>query len=157
MALETDDRGHLILEIPRVQYRICALLLGLAALLCAAWAAGFADDAGLAHWFPIAALVFCATGAIGFGWWSVYGMPLEFDADRKCLVRGRRVIAGFADMDHVEIMEKRAHNFIYYRVSLRPTRSRPIVFATGRSEINASIMAAKIATAVDKPVRVVIR
>jgi len=157
MSLETNARGHLYLGIPRIQYLISALLLGLAALLCAAWAAGPAGDGGLPNWFRIAALIFCAASAIGFGWWAAYGLPLEFDESLKRLVRGQRVIARFAEIDHVEILEKRARNFVSYRVSLCLKRSRKIDFGTQRAGIDASDMAARIATVIDKPVRVVVR
>ena len=103
MPLEPNARGNLYLEIPRIQYLVSALLLGLAALLFAVWIAK--DPAGQAEFpngFRFFSLIFCAASAIGFGW-SAYGAPLEFDERLKCLVRGKRTIARLADADHVEI------------------------------------------------------
>ena len=159
MPLDTNAQGNLYLEIPRIQYLISALLLGLAALLFAAWIAKYpAGHAEFPNGFRFFSLIFCAASAIGLGWWSAYGSPLEFDERLQCLVRGQRVIARFADVDHVEILEKRTtHNFVFYRVTLRLNRSRNIDLGTQRSQIDASTMAADIARAIDKPVRVVVR
>ena len=158
MPLETNDRGHLYLGITRIQYLISALLLGLTAVFFAVWIARDpAGDGGLPNWFRVSALIFCAASAIGFAWWSEYGSPLEFDEGLKCLVRGQRVIARFAEMDHVEILERRTRNFVFYRVSLRLNRSGKIDLGTQGSGLDASAMAASIATVIDKPVRVVVR
>ena len=158
MPLDTNARGNLYVEIPRILYLVSALVLGLAALLFAAWIAK--DPAGRAEFpneFRVFSLVFCAASAIGLGWWSAYGSPLEFDERTRRLVRGKRVIAGFADVDHVEIVEKRAERFVFYRVILRLKRSRNMDLGTQRSQIDASTMAADIARVIDKPVRVIVR
>jgi hypothetical protein len=158
MPLETNARGHLYLGIPRIKYVISAALLSLAALLFAAWIANDpVGGGGLPGWFRMFSLIFCAASAIGFGWWSAYGSPLEFDERLKCLVRGKRTIARFADVDHVEILEKRAVNYVFYRVILRLKRSRNMDLGPQRSQIDASTMAADIARVIDRPVRVVVR
>ena len=158
MPLETNAQGHFYVTIPRVQYLISALLLGLTAVLFAVWIAKDpAGDGVLPNWFRVSAVVFCAASAIGLAWWSIYGLPLEFDERRKCLVRGQRVVAKFADMDHVEILERRTRNYVFYRVSLCLARSRKIDLGAQGSGIDASTMAARISTAIDKPVQVVVR
>jgi len=158
MPLEINAHGHLYLGIPRIRYVIAAVLLGLAALLFATWIAKDPVGGGeFPNWFRIFSLIFCAVSAIGFGWWSAYGSPLEFNARLKCVVRGKRTIARFADVDHVEILEKQAVRYVFYRVRLRLKRSRSIDLGPKRSQFDASTMAADIARVMDKPVQVVVR
>ena len=160
MPLETNDQGYLYVTIPRVQYLIASVLLAVTAVLFALWIAKDPGGSGggvMPGWFRIFALVFCVAFAIGLFWLSVYARPLEFDEGRKSLVRGARVIAAFAEMDHVEIREKRTRNYVFYRVVLCLNRSRRIDLGPQRSQIDASTMAADIATVIDKPVRVVVR
>ncbi len=160
MPLETNDRGNLYVTIPRVQYLIGSGLLAVTAVLCAIWIAkdpGGGGGGAMPGWFRIFALVFCSAFAIGLFWWSVYARPLEFDERRKSLVRGTRVIAAFADIDHVELREQRTRTYVFYRVALCLNRSRRIDLGPRRSQIDASTMAADIATVIDKPVRVVVR
>ncbi|MFI4932519.1 MAG: hypothetical protein ACHP83_19915, partial [Burkholderiales bacterium] len=63
----------------------------------------------------------------------------------------------FADVDHVELREKRTQNATFWRVRVRLTNSRKIDLGPQACDIDADLVAARVATVIGKPVRHVLR
>ena len=158
MAIETNERGQLFVVIPRIQYAIAAALLAATAVLFVVWMVN--DPLGspeMPHWVRACAALFCIVFAAGFGWLSFFGQPLTFDAHRGAIVKGEHVLVRFADVDHVELREKRTENATFWRVRVRLANSRSIDLGPQPSDIDADLIAARVATVVGKPVRHVVR
>ena len=157
MAIETNERGHVFVVIPRIQYAIAAALLAATAVLFVIWM--IQDPLGspeMPDWVRAGAVLFCIVFAAGFGWLSFFGQPLTFDAERGAIVKGERVMVQFSDVDHVELRERRTKNHTFWRVRVRLTNSRSIDLGPQASDIDADLAAAHVATVVGKPVRHVV-
>jgi hypothetical protein len=158
VAIDSNERGQLFVVIPRFQYAIGAALLATTAIVFAAWM--IKDPLGspeMPQWVRGCALVYCTVFAAGLGWLALFGQPLTFDAQRAAVVRGQRIVAHFADVDHVEIREKRTKNHTFWRVRVRLSSLRSIDLGVQASQVDAGIAAAHVATVLGKPVRHVIR
>jgi hypothetical protein len=158
MAIDTNEHGQLCLVIARIQYATGAVLLATTAVLFALWIVK--DPLGspeMPQWVRACAFLYCSVFAAGLGWLSLSGQPLTFDAQRAALIRGQRTVARFADVDHVEVREKRTHNHTFWRVRVCLTSLRSIDLGVQASQVDAGIAAAHVSTVLGKPVRHVIR
>lgn len=159
IPLTTDADGRLRLELPRRTYAVLAVVFVLAAAYMASrfgritvleleWPA-WAQWAGAA-----VALVFAAP----FAQQALWGQPLVFDAQRAAIVRGERVVALFADVSHVELLERRGTDrFRYWSVWVQRIQGRPILLGREHDDVEADLAAARVATALGKPVKHVVR
>jgi len=158
MGLITNDRGQLTVPVPRLQHVIAALLLAATAALLIVWIVQDpAAGADLPPGFRIGAAAFCGLFAVAFAWQSGFARPLVFDAQRAAIVRGERVVARFAEVQHVELLERRSRNHTHWRVRVCLSGSRRIDLGVQRADIDADLAAARVATALGKPVRHVVR
>jgi hypothetical protein len=98
--------------------------------------------------------VLAALGAAWCGWWARFGEPLEFDRDRQALVRGRRVITPFSSFDHVAlIVFRNKSRQDKHVVEMRHKQGLAIGLGWYTNDLDASSLAARVASEIDKPVR----
>jgi hypothetical protein len=159
IQLTTDADGHLRLELPRRTYAVLAAVFLLAA---AYMASRFGRMAVLElewpAWAQWAAMAVALAIAALFGQQALWGQALVFDAKRAAILRGKRQVARFADVSHVERLERRATDrFRYWAVRMQRNRGQPILLGRERSDVEADLAAARVATALGKPVKHVVR
>jgi hypothetical protein len=153
MQLATNRHGHLYLAEPRKLYQLVAGVMAVAALLIAVWI--WAEPGPIPDqpdWYRPFAFILSAMAAAGMQWWAQYGPPIEFDQKRRAVVRGQRIIVPYADISEVAIRTVRYRNREFYRVILRGHASRQVDLGPVHNDMDASSIAAQIATAIDKPV-----
>ncbi|MEO8103453.1 MAG: hypothetical protein ABI790_13075 [Betaproteobacteria bacterium] len=157
MQLSINHRGNLYIAEPVMLYWLMAAVLAMVAIVLAMWirAEPGAID-GQPDWYRPFALVFCALAAAGIAGWARFGKPIEFDQHRRAVVRGRRIIVPYAGIAHVELREvTMEYNQKSYRIILQRVRSRRIRLGPIPNDLDASTVAARIATAIDRPVHLV--
>lgn len=158
IQLSTDADGHLRLELPRRTYAMLAVVFVLAAAYMVSRGGRMAvlelEWPAWAQWAAVAvALAFAAP----FGQQALWGQPLVFDAQRAAILRGKRVVAPFASVSHVELLERRATDgFRYWAVRVQRAQGRPILLGRERNDVEADLAAARVATALGKPVKHVV-
>lgn len=157
MQLATNPRGNLYLAEPRNLYWLIALVMAGVAVLLAMWIKtepGGVD--GQPDWLRPFALGFCVLAAAGIAGWARFGKPIEFDQRRRAVVRGSRIIAPYAEITHVELREvSMEYSQKSYRIFLQRKRSRKIDLGPVHNDLEASSIAADIATAIERPVQLV--
>jgi hypothetical protein len=159
MELATNSRGNLTVAEPVVLYWLLATVMAFAAMLLAGWmwAEPGAID-GQPGWFRPLALSLSALASLGIAAWARFGKPIEFDRRRQAVVRGQRVVAPYAEIIHVELREvSTENNRTSYRVLLARKGKGALRIDLGPipNDLDASTAAAKIATAIDRPVQLV--
>ena len=157
--LATDDHGRLCVEVPRATYWAFAVVLALAAaLMVTRWGEGVARGLDAPAWAWWGAMGVFIAFAVASGVQARWGHSLVFDAQRGAIVRGERIVARFAEMSHVELLERRAtdgHRHWVLRIHCRS--GRPIFLGRESSEEGADRAGARVATALGKPVKHVVR
>lgn len=159
IQLTTDPEGHLRLELPRRTYAVLAVVFVLAAAYMASRFGRLAvlslDWPAWAQWASVAvALAFAAP----FGQQALWGQPLVFNTQCAAMLRGDRVVALFADVSHVELLERRATGVERsWSVRVHRNQGRPIFIGRERNDVEADLAAARVATVLGKPVKHVVR
>jgi hypothetical protein len=96
--------------------------------------------------------------AVAFGAQALWGSALVFDAQRAAIVRGSRVVAPFAHVSHVELLERRGEKpYRYWVLCVQLAGGRRIFVGRDSSDVEADLAAARVATAVGAPVKHVVR
>lgn len=159
IRLTTEPEGHLGVALPRGIYAVLAVLFTAAALF-------MASDFGRAAvrelewpvWGQWAAVAMALGFAAPFGQQALWGHPLVFDAHQAAIVRGPRVVAEFSTVSHVELRERRAQDrFRFWELRVHRTAGRPIFLGREFDDLEADLVAARVATALGKPVKHVVR
>jgi len=84
----------------------------------------------------------------------LWGRALVFNAARAAIMRGARVVAPFAGVSHVELLERRAqYKHRHWTLSVRLINGRRIVLGREINDVEADLAAAHVATALGKPVK----
>jgi hypothetical protein len=159
IRLATDDNGNLCVELPRDTYAALAVVLAAAAALMATGVgAAIARELQAALWAWWAAMGVFVAFAAAFGAQALWGSALVFDAQRAAIVRGSRVVAPFAQVSHVELLELRGEKpYRYWTLRVHLTGGRRIFLGRDSSDVDADLAAARVATAVAAPVKHVVR
>jgi hypothetical protein len=142
-------RGNLTLSVPRAA-RSWLLLAPLTLSLAFATA-----------WIVVKYPEWSRPGAVLLGGWIVALVvwkllpdgTLEFDARNGMVLRDGRRIARIADIECVQISVQGIGEDAAYLVELRAGGEAPLLLGFTRDESEASIAAARIAGAVDRPVK----
>jgi len=159
IRLITGPDGHLGVALPRRTYAVLAVLFTLAALF-------MASDFGRAAvrelewpvWGQWAATAVALGFAAPFGQQALWGQPLVFDAHQAAIVRGQRVVAEYAALSHVELRERRGTDrHRHFELRVHRSGGRPIFLGRETDALEADLVAARVATALGKPVKHVVR
>jgi len=153
-----DAHGRLQVDPPRAAYRALAALFAVAgALMFTRWGRGVAGGLDMPAWAWWAAIAFFIVFAVVFGAQARWGPALVFDVQRAAILRGERVVARFADVSHVEVLEHRSTDRQRYWV-LRVHRSggHPIFIGRESDKDEADRAGARLATELGKPARYVV-
>jgi len=156
--LATDEHGRLCVELPRAAYWALAGVLALAAaLMVTRWGEGVARGLDAAPWAWWGAMGVFITFATAFGVQARWGHALVLDARRGAIMRGERVVARFAEVSHVELLERRATDgYRHWVLRIHRSDGRPIFVGRESSEEEADRAGARLGTALGKPVRHVV-
>lgn len=159
LQLTTDADGNLCLELPRRTYAVLAVVFVLAAAFMATHSGRLAVlELGWPAWSQSAAVAAALAFAAPFARQALWGQPLVFNTQRAAIVRGTRVVARFADVSHVELLEhrlQRSERFWVVRVHRK--QGWPILIGRDRNDVEADLAAARVATVLGKPVKYVVR
>lgn len=155
----TDDQGRLGVDPPRAAYWALAAVLALAAaLMLTRWGEGVARGLEAPAWAWWGAMGVFAAFAIVFGVQARWGRPLVFDAARAAIVRGERTVALFAQVSHVELLERRGtETHRHWVLRIHHSSGRPIFLGRDSDKDEAGLAAARVAKVVGKPVRYLVR
>lgn len=159
IALTTDERGRLCVDLPRDTYWALAAVFGLAAaLMLTRWGEGVARGLDAPAWAWWGALgLFIAFAAV-FAAQARWGHALVFDAQRAAILRGERIVARFDEVSHVELMERRTterYN-LYWVLRIHRAGGHPIFVGRDSAQDEADLAGARLATALGKPVKYVV-
>lgn len=157
--LATDAHGQLCVELPRSTYWMLAAVLALAAgLMPTRWGAAVASGLEAPAWAWWGVMALFAAFAAAFAVQARWGRPLVFHRARAAIVRGERTLARFADVSHVEIVERRSEDrYRYWVLRVHRADGRPIFLGRDSAKDEADRAAARVATALGKPVKFVVR
>jgi hypothetical protein len=159
IRLTTEADGHVGVALPRRTYAVLALLFTLAALFMASdFGRAAARELEWPAWGQWAAVAVALGFAAPFGQQALWGQPLVFDAHQAAIVRGQRVVAEYAALSHVELRERRAQDrFRVWELRICRAEGRPIFLGRETDDLEADLVAARVATAIGKPVKHVVR
>ena len=155
----TDAQGHLCVELPRAAYGVLAVVLAAAAgLMVTRWGVGVQRGLEAPPWVWWGAMaVFVAFAAV-LAVQARWGHALVFDAHRGAVMRGERVVARYADVSHVELIERRGtERHRHWVLRVHRTGGRPVFIGRESDKDEADRAGARLATAVGKSVKVVVR
>lgn len=147
------------MEVPRAFYGALALALcGAVALMATGWGEIVAHELQLPAWAWRATKGCFIVFAAACGAQALWGRALVFDAQRAAIVRGNRVVAPFASVSHVELLEHRGqYKHRYWTLRVHLADGHCIVLGRESNDVEADLAAAHVATALGKPVRHVVR
>lgn len=159
IRLATSGQGQLCVPVPRDTYAALAVVLGLTvALMVTRWGEIIARELQAPAWAWWGAMGVFLVFAVAFGAQALWGHALVFDAQRAAVMRGARVLAPFADVSHVELLERRGENrYRYWTVRVHLTNGRRIFLGRESDDVEADLAAAHVATVLGKPVKHVVR
>jgi hypothetical protein len=149
MDFEINQRGNLIIPAPRAAQRVKAFALAALISYLTWWLNGF----DISEW-DLSPGVLVGIGVFGIAILFVLswtGKDLEFDDVHQRVVRGKKTIAKYSDIRHVEIHEGEPDE-PDYRVTLQLLGRRRYQLFDTDDEADASLNAATIARAIGKPV-----
>jgi len=129
-----------------------------AALMSTRVGAAIAHELQTPAWAWWAAMGVFVVFAAAFGAQALWGRALVFDARRAAIVRGSRVVAPFAQVSHVELIEHRGEKpYRHWALRVHLAGGRRIFLGRDSSDVEADVAAARVATVLGKPVKHVVR
>lgn len=155
----TNGQGQLSVPVPRDTYAALAVVLAAAvAFMATRWGGIVARELQAPAWGWWGAMAVLLAFALAFGVQALRGHALVFNAQRAAIMRGARVLARFADVSHVELLEHRGqkpHRYWALRVHLAD--GRRIFLGRESDDVQADLAAARVATVLGKAVKHVVR
>lgn len=157
--LASNSQGQLCVQVPRDTYAVLAVVLAVTvALMATRWGRIIAGELQAPAWAWWAAMGGFLAFAVAFGAQALWGHALVFDTQRAAVMRGARVLAPFADVSHVELLEWRGERkYRYWVVRVHLASGRSIFLGRESDDVEADLAAARVATVLGKPVKHVVR
>jgi len=157
--LATNGQGQLCVQVPRDTYAALAVVFTVtAALMATRWGKIIAGELQAPAWAWWGAMGVFLAFAVAFGTRALWGHALVFDTQRAAVVRGARLVAPFADVSHVELLERRGRRgFRYWEVRVHLANGHRIFLGRESDDVEADLAAARVAMVLGKPVRHVVR
>jgi hypothetical protein len=157
--LATNAQGQLCVQVPRDTYAVIAAVFAVTgALMLTRWGQIIARELQAPAWGWSGAMGFFLVFAAAFGAQALWGHALVFDARRAAIVRGERVLAQFADVSHVELLERRGERrYRYWVVRVHLADGRRVFLGRESDDVEADLAAARVATVLGKPVKHVVQ
>jgi hypothetical protein len=155
----TNDQGQLCVQVPRDTYAALAVVLAVAvAFMFTRWGDAVAAELQAPGWAWWGAKGVFLAFAAAFGAQALWGHALVFDTQCAAITRGTRVLAPFAEVSHVELLERRGQKpYRYWAVRVHLINGRRVFLGRESDKTEADLAAARVASVLGKPVKHLVR
>jgi len=144
--------------VPRAFYGALAVgFLVVVVLMATGWGEIVARELQVPAWAWLGTKACFIVFAAACGAQAQWGQALVFDPRYAAIMRGARVVAPFASVSHVELLERRGQfKHRYWTLQVQLAGGRRILLGRESDDVEADLAAAHVASVLGKPVKHVV-